>query len=105
MRQDFGAHFSEHPLRREIIATAVINYAVNHGGIALLHRLMTATKAELSEAALAYLKADRESNAASLRLRALEAGRAASDEHETLLKIENSLESAACDLLAGKAAP
>ena len=36
MRRDFSRNFEEHPLRREIIVTAVINYVVNNGGVALL---------------------------------------------------------------------
>jgi glutamate dehydrogenase len=103
MRRDFSAYFSEHPLRREIIATAVINYVVNNGGIALLPRLMAVSKAGLSETVLVYLTADREANASALRQRTLAAGLTADAEHEALLKIEDSLESAACDLLAGKA--
>jgi glutamate dehydrogenase len=105
MRRDFSEHFSEHPLRREIIATAVVNHAVNNGGIALLPRLISATKKGLSEAVLAYLAADREMDAASLRQRALESGLTADAEHAALLQIENSLESAAFDRLARKTNP
>jgi glutamate dehydrogenase len=105
MRQDFGAYFPEHPLRREIIATSVVNFVVNNGGISLLPRLSAVSKANLGEAALAYLTADRETKVSSLRQRALEAGLSAEDEHKALLKIEDSLESAACDLLAGKTTP
>jgi glutamate dehydrogenase len=105
MRRDFSEHFSEHPLRREIIATAVVNHAVNNGGIALLPRLISASKKGLSEAVLAYLAADREMDAASLRQRALESGLTADAEHAALLQIENSLESAAFDRLARKTNP
>jgi glutamate dehydrogenase len=102
MRRDFSAYFSEHPLRREIIATSVINYVVNNGGIALLPRLIAASKAELNETVLVYLTTDRESDAPSLRQRALEGGLAADAEHQALLKIEESLESSAFDLLAAR---
>jgi glutamate dehydrogenase len=98
MRQDFSAHFSDHPLRREIIATAIINYVVNNGGIALLPRLMASLKMQLDEAVSAYLEADRESKAAFLRQRTLEGGLTAEAEHIALLKIESSLESAALSL-------
>jgi glutamate dehydrogenase len=100
LRQDFSANFSDHPLRREIIATAVINYVVNNGGIAVLSRLMASSNAKPDDAVSAYLTADRETNAAFLRQRTLEAGLAADAEHAALLKIENSLETAARGLPA-----
>ena len=100
----FHRYFPEHPLRREIIATAVINYVVNNGGIALFSRLLAASKATPSEAILAYLTADRQSNAFSQRQRTLQVGLTAEAEHKALFKIEDALESAARNLLAGKAA-
>jgi glutamate dehydrogenase len=92
MRRDFSRNFIEHPLRREIIVTAVINYVVNNGGIALLSRLTAANKASVEEAITAYLEADRASSAPAQRQRALEAGLAADAEHAALLKIEDALE-------------
>lgn len=38
----FSRYFAEHPLRREITATAMVNYVVNSGGISLLPRLAAA---------------------------------------------------------------
>jgi glutamate dehydrogenase len=96
----FSAHLGDHPLRREIIATGVVNYAINNGGIASLTRLMTASKSRLDQAVAAYLKADRDINAGFLRQRTLEAGLTADAEHAALLKIEDSLESAALHILA-----
>ncbi len=101
MRQNFGNYFSEHPLRREIAATAINNYVLNNGGIALPTRLMEISKTELSQAVLVYLTADRDSDSSSLRRNTLEAGLPADAEHNALLKIENSLEAAACERLAG----
>jgi glutamate dehydrogenase len=95
MRRDFGSNFAEHPLCREIIATAVINYVVNNGGIALLPRLTASNKASVDKAIAAYLEADRESGAPSQRQRTLQAGLTADAEHAALLKIEDALESAA----------
>ena len=92
MRRDFSRNFVEHPLRREIIVTAVINYVVNNGGIALLSRLTAANQASVEEAIAAYLEADRESGAPAERQRALQAGHSADAEHAALLKIENALE-------------
>jgi glutamate dehydrogenase len=85
LRRDFSAYFSGHPLRREIIATAVINYVVNNGGISLLPRLAS------GDAVAAYLKADRASKAAERRKRVLESGLSADAEHKALLDIENSI--------------
>jgi glutamate dehydrogenase len=101
LRQAFSVHFTDHPLRREIITTAVINYVVNNGGIAVLPRLITSAKATFEQAISAYLTADQESNAASLRQSVLETGPTADAEHAALIKIEASLESKALRMLAG----
>jgi glutamate dehydrogenase len=101
LSRDFSAHFGDHPLRREIIATAAVNYVINNGGIALLPRLAATSNGGLPQAVTAYLKADREANAAYLRQCALEASLTAEAEHTALLKVEDSLESAALRLLAG----
>jgi glutamate dehydrogenase len=99
MQKDFGSHFIEHPLRREIIATAVVNHVLNNGGISLLHRLMAESKADLTQSVTAYLKADLSTGAAALRRRTLQKGLMAAAEHEALLKIEDSLEASALELL------
>jgi glutamate dehydrogenase len=85
MRSDFIAYFPEHPLRREIIATAVVNYVVNNAGVSFLPRLAD------PESVAAYLEADRESKSAERRKAVLESGLPAQKEHEALLEIENSL--------------
>jgi len=101
LHKDFGAYFREHPLRREIIATTVINYVVNNGGIGLLPRLMLASGKGLSEVIAAYLTVDRDTNACTRRQQILDAGLAAQPEHEALLEVENALESATLKLLGG----
>ena len=98
LRDKYSSHFPEHPLRREIIATAVINYVVNNGGIALLARL-TGSQTTLEQAVSAYLTADRESSAAVARQKILESGLPAEAEHVELLKIEEELEGDALRIL------
>ncbi|MDM7998232.1 MAG: NAD-glutamate dehydrogenase [Acidobacteriota bacterium] len=92
--RDFSGYFAEHPLRREIIATAVVNYVLNNGGIRLLPRLMAELKMSLEETVLAYLAADAKAAAAQSRQRVLESGLAADAEHAALLKIEDAVEAA-----------
>jgi glutamate dehydrogenase len=92
LRNDFIAHFPEHPLRREIIATAVINYVVNNAGIALLPRLVAVSKIDIGHAVAAYLAADLELNGCVARQKILESGLPARIEHENLLRFEDSLE-------------
>jgi glutamate dehydrogenase len=94
MRQSFRVYFPEHPLRREIIATLAINHVVNNGGIALLHRLMSGLKIEAGEAVLACLKTDQATDADSQRRKILNEGLTAETEHQSLLRIEDSLEAA-----------
>jgi glutamate dehydrogenase len=91
MRREFHKYFPQHPLRREIIATAVVNYVVNNGGVRILQSLLAANPGGVGEAVMAYLEADRKSKAEERRRRVLESGLAAQAEHEALLEIENSL--------------
>jgi len=99
MRRDFSGHFERHPLRREIIATSLVNYVVNNGGIAVLAKLTARKNATVEAAVEAYLAADRELRAPELRRSALGSVMAAEAEHAALLEIENSVEQAAVRLL------
>jgi glutamate dehydrogenase len=91
LQREFSAYFPEHPLRREIIATAVVNYIVNNGGISVLPRLFASNPTNPGEAVATYLKADKKSKAAERRNRVLESGLNAKAEHEGLLEIESSI--------------
>jgi glutamate dehydrogenase len=92
MCRDFSAYFPEHPLRREIIATAVINYVVNNAGIALLPRLVAVSRISIDHVVAAYLAGDLETKGRVARQKVLNSGLAAKSEHESLLQIEDSLE-------------
>ncbi len=91
LQRDFSAYFPEHPLRREIIATAVVNYVVNNGGISLLPQLFASDPSDPGEAVAAYLRADRKSKAAERRKRVLASGLPATKEHAALLEIESGI--------------
>ena len=91
LQREFSTYFPEHPLRREIIATAVVNYVVNNGGISVLPKLFASNPANPGEAVATYLKADKKSKAAERRNRVLESGLNAKAEHEALLEIESSI--------------
>ena len=95
MRKDFSPHFDRHPLRREIIATALVNYVVNNGGSAVLSKLTAQGNATVERAVEAYLAADRELRAPESRRGALASGLAAEAEHAALLEIENAVEQSA----------
>jgi len=101
LQDSYAAHFADHVLRREIVATGAVNYVINNGGIALLPRLMANAQANIGDAIAAYLDVDRESGAAELRNQILAAGFAAKEEHEALLEIENAVEASAKELLQG----
>jgi glutamate dehydrogenase len=94
LRERFSLYFMEHPLHREIIATSVVNYVVNNGGIALLPKLFRASNAYPGKAFGAYLAADAQLNGTVQRQRILENGLSADAEHRALLELENALESA-----------
>jgi glutamate dehydrogenase len=92
LRESFSQYFSEHTLRREIVATGAVNYVINNAGITFLPRMMTDTKAGIGEVLAAYLEADRTAGAAGRRERAQGRGLPAAEEQRALLEIEESLE-------------
>ncbi|MFF7449298.1 MULTISPECIES: NAD-glutamate dehydrogenase domain-containing protein [unclassified Streptomyces] len=49
LREKFAEHIDNHPLRREIITTVLVNDTVNTGGTTYLHRLREETGASLEE--------------------------------------------------------
>ncbi|MEJ8825358.1 NAD-glutamate dehydrogenase [Variovorax humicola] len=55
LRQKFAAYMPKHPLRREIIATHVINSTINRVGSTFVHRLVETTGARAFEVVRAYL--------------------------------------------------
>jgi glutamate dehydrogenase len=101
LRERFAEHFEEHVLRREIVATAAVNYLVNRAGVLLLPRLMGGAEVEIGDAVAAWVAADREAEAPALREAVLAARRPAAEEQEALLEIEDVLEVAVRERLAG----
>jgi glutamate dehydrogenase len=57
LRDRFREYMDRHPLRREIIATRVVNDLVNHGGITFTFRMNEETGASAPDIAQAYLVA------------------------------------------------
>jgi glutamate dehydrogenase len=104
LRERFAEHFEGHVLRREIVATAAVNYMVNRGGIALLPRLEKGATHGLGEAVTAWTEVDREAEAQPLREALLASDRPAAEEQAALLEIEDALEAAALGRLEGKKA-
>jgi glutamate dehydrogenase len=104
LRERFAAHFAEHVLRREIIATGAVNYLVNRAGISLLPRLEQGAKNGIGEAVTAWIEADREAGAEPLRQALAAAGLAAADQQASLLELEAAVEAAAQERLEGRKA-
>jgi len=102
LREGFAAHFAEHVLRREIVATAAVNYLVNKAGITFLERTMGASRFGIGEVVTAWVEVDREAGAPALREALLSAGLKAAEEQEALLEIEDALAASARDRLEGK---
>jgi len=57
LRQKFGAYIPRHPLKREIVATHVLNSMVNRVGSTFVHRLAERTGARPAQVVRAYLAA------------------------------------------------
>ena len=100
MQDAYRDHFGQHPLRKEIVATAAVNYAVNHAGVGFLPRVTEKVGRGVGDVIEAYLVADRESGAPGVRARLAGAGLAVADYHTRLVDIESALEEAAGRLLA-----
>ncbi|HVR71428.1 MAG TPA: NAD-glutamate dehydrogenase domain-containing protein [Vicinamibacteria bacterium] len=99
--QAFAAHFEEHPLRREIIATVAVNSLVNEAGVTFLPRMMALTRRTMGEVVAAYLDLDRQVDARALRDRVERSGLASAAETALLLEIEDALETMTRDRLTG----
>ena len=104
LRESFAEHFESHVLRREIIATAAVNYVVNKAGVSFLERMIVGAKAGIGEVVTAYVDVDREAQAQALREAVLAAGGKAAEEQAALLDIEETLEASVRDRLEGKKA-
>jgi glutamate dehydrogenase len=100
MQDAYREHFGLHPLRREIIATAAVNYVVNHAGVGFLPHVTQWTEREVGDVIEAYLVADRESGAPGVRTDLASAGLAVGDHHDRLVDLEAALERATIKLLA-----
>jgi glutamate dehydrogenase len=102
LRDRFAEHFSEHPLRREIVATGAVNHVINCGGITLVSRFMTATMEGIGKVIAAYLDVERDSGAGELRSRIISKGLEARVEQKALIDIEAALEPIIIDVLQGR---
>jgi glutamate dehydrogenase len=99
--QPFAAHFADHPLRREIVATVAVNSLINEAGVTFLSRMMALAKKSMAEVVAAYLDVDREVGARALRDRVEQAGLEAAQETELLLEIEDAVETMTRNRLTG----
>ena len=102
MREAYAEHLGLHPLRREIIATAVVNHVVNEGGVSLLQRLMAASGRDIGEVIHAYLVVERAAQADGLRRRIEEAGLGVADRDRLLVDVSDALEEATRRALQGE---
>ncbi|PYQ45250.1 MAG: NAD-glutamate dehydrogenase [Acidobacteria bacterium] len=102
LQREFADHFEEHPLRREIVATAAVNHVINCAGVTFLSRMMAGGKFGIGDVIAAYSEVDRSSGAHSLRERLQEVPPEAA--YNGLLELEEALESATRDALEGKSA-
>jgi glutamate dehydrogenase len=102
MREKYAEHLGLHPLRREIIATAVVNHVVNEGGVSLLHRLMAASSREIGDVVHAYLVVERAAQADGLRRRIEGAGLSVTQRHRRLLDVSDVLYEATRSTLRGE---
>lgn len=57
LRERYGDHLAEHPLRTEIIVNSVVNSMVNRGGITFAYRAQDETGASAEQIARAYVVA------------------------------------------------
>jgi glutamate dehydrogenase len=103
--QSYSAHFGEHRLKREIIATGAANHVVNHAGVDFLSRMVKETGRTPGDVVRSYMEASRSEKAREKREAILASGRSASDIQQALLDLEASLERATLGTLGNAAEP
>jgi glutamate dehydrogenase len=103
--QPFSAHFGEHRLKREIIATGAANHVVNHAGVDFLSRVVKESGRPPGDVVRSYMEASRSEKAPEKREGILASGGRASDVQQALLELEASLESTTVGILANVAEP
>ena len=93
--QRYGRHINQHPLRREIIATMITNYVVDHAGCAFLNHLTRQTGATMEQGVKAYLVFDQVLGVGAARGRvfAVDNKLASDRQYEILLELESALAS------------
>lgn len=101
LRERFSEYFVQHPLRREIIATAAVNYVVNHAGVDFFSRMTKSTGADIGAVLKAYLTCSRNAGASELRREIDGRSWSADETQRALLELERMLESATRDALTG----
>lgn len=99
MRGQFREALAQHPLKREIIATAAVNYVINHEGVAFLHRVMAQTGRGVADVVQAYLIADQGSRAQEARDQLRGSNLSVADEYAHMLQISAALERATLQLI------
>jgi glutamate dehydrogenase len=103
--QSYSAHFGEHRLKREIIATGAANHVVNHAGVDFLSRMVKETGRTPGDVVRSYMEVSRSEKAREKREAILASGRSASDIQQALLDLEASLERATLGTLGNAAEP
>jgi glutamate dehydrogenase len=99
---EYADYFVQHPLRREIVATAAVNHVVNHAGVDFFRRMTKSTSgADIGAVIQAYLRCSRKAGASELRRDIAARGRSADETKRALLELERVLESATHDALNG----
>ena len=101
LQEAFSEFFTEHPLKREIIATAAVNQVVNHAGVDFFRRMMALTGAAIGDVLKAYVTCSVKCGAMELRNEIHDAGKAAKELQDALMELETVLESATEDALNG----
>ncbi len=98
LAQQFGRYYSEHPLRREIIATMITNRVVDQAGAAFCFRMARRYDVSWSTAALAHIQFNQVLNADALRqaIAALDNKVPSAQQYQWLQAIEDAI-AAMCD--------
>lgn len=103
LRERYRAHFHEHPLRREIAATVMVNRLINHAGITFLVRMEKTSGKKWADILDAWLAVEKATGAEELRRKIyiLDGVVPADTQYELLCAVEDKLEAAAARILKG----
>jgi glutamate dehydrogenase len=102
MHKTFGDHLIKHPLKREITATLLTNYAINNAGILFFSQIKDVTHKPLSDIVVTYFMLNKLFNCDQIRRDIEKTQKDFKDRYKLFIELELLLQEALIDILLMK---